>query len=73
MTKEKEIQEEAVDHDEIYGLSNGISRGTIAIIDTVLQRGAFKGEELSTIGNLRDQCIRAVTVCEEYHSSQEEF
>jgi len=30
----------------------------IAVIDATTQRGAVKGEELSTIGGLRDQCIR---------------
>ena len=29
------------------------------------QRGAFKGEELSTIGTLRDQCIQMVQLCEQ--------
>ena len=29
------------------------------------QRGAFKGEELSTIGTLRDQCIQVVSLTEQ--------
>ena len=28
------------------------------------QRGAFKGEELSTIGGLRDQCIQIIQLVE---------
>ena len=28
------------------------------------QRGAFKGEELSTIGGLRDQCIQVIQIVE---------
>ena len=41
---------------------NQISRSSIAIIDTITQRGGFRGEELSTIGQLRDQCAQAVQV-----------
>ena len=48
----------------IYNLSNRIARSTIAVIDTVVQRGGFKGEELSTIGQLRDQCTQVVGICE---------
>jgi hypothetical protein len=29
------------------------------------QRGAFKGEELTTIGGLRDQCIQIIQICEQ--------
>jgi hypothetical protein len=42
-----------------------ISRSSIAIIDAITQRGAFKGEELSTVGQLRDQCTQAVQQVEE--------
>ncbi len=34
----------------IVDLANRSSRSTIAVIDTVVQRGGFRGEELSTIG-----------------------
>jgi hypothetical protein len=30
------------------------------------QRGAFKGEELSTIGQLRDQCVSIIQMAENY-------
>ena len=36
------------------------SRSTIAVIDAMTPRGAFKGEELSTIGQLRDQCVSII-------------
>jgi hypothetical protein len=36
----------------------------IAVIDAVCQRGGFKGEELTTIGQLRDQCISLVQLYE---------
>ena len=45
-------------------LLNQISRSTIAIVDTITQRGGFRGEELSTIGNLRDQCTQGVQIVE---------
>ncbi len=38
-------------HDQIYEVTNRASRSMIAVIDTMTQRGAFKGEELSTIGH----------------------
>jgi len=50
---------------ELQDLSNKSARSTIAVIDAMTQRGAFKGEELSTIGTLRDQCIQVVQICEQ--------
>ena len=50
-------------------LANQASRSTIAVIDTITQRGGFRGEELSTIGGLRDQCVQIVQLAE---SVQEE-
>jgi len=50
--------------DQLVELANRISRSTIAAVDAVTQRGGFKGEELSTIGQLRDQCIQAVSLVE---------
>jgi hypothetical protein len=51
--------------EELKDLSNKSARSTIAVIDAMTQRGAFKGEELSTIGTLRDQCIQVVSICEQ--------
>jgi hypothetical protein len=45
-------------------LSNQAARSTIAVIDAVTQRGGFRGEELSTIGQLRDQCVQIVQLVE---------
>ena len=45
-------------------LANRVSRSTVAVIDTVVQRGGFKGEELSTIGQLRDQAIESIQLVE---------
>ena len=48
----------------ITDLANRSARSTIAVIDTVVQRGGFRGEELSTIGQLRDQCVQIVALAE---------
>jgi hypothetical protein len=58
------------DHTAIYELGNRVSRSTVAVIDTVVQRGGFKGEELSTIGQLRDQAVQIIQLCEEHQSAQ---
>ena len=50
---------------EFYDLSLKVSRSSIAIIDAIVQRGAFKGEELSTVGGLRDQCVELIQQTEE--------
>ena len=58
------------DHSQMYELGNRVSRSTVAVIDTVVQRGGFKGEEMSTIGQLRDQAVQIIQICEEYQSAQ---
>lgn len=58
------------DHTAIYELGNRVARSTVAVIDTVVQRGGFKGEELSTIGQLRDQAVQIIQLCEEFQSEQ---
>ena len=45
-------------------LSNRVTRSTVAVIDAMTQRGAVKGEELTTIGQLRDQCVQIVQLLE---------
>ena len=49
---------------QLKELANKASRSTVAVVDAVTQRGGFKGEELSTIGGLRDQCIQIIQICE---------
>lgn len=49
---------------QLNDLANRISRSTVAVIDTMVTRGAFKGEELTTIGQLRDQAVQAVALYE---------
>jgi len=53
-------------HNEIYDLGNRIGRSTVAVIDALTSRGAFKGEELSTIGQLRDQCLQVIQLVENH-------
>ena len=50
---------------QITDIGNRVARSTIAVIDTIVQRGGFRGEELTTIGQLRDQCVQLVAACEQ--------
>jgi len=54
------MSDETSAQDQLMDLANKSSRSTVAVIDAMTQRGAFKGEELSTIGGLRDQCIQVI-------------
>ena len=49
---------------QITDISNRVARSTIAVIDTIVQRGGFRGEELTTIGQLRDQCVQLTALAE---------
>lgn len=51
--------------DELMKLGNQVARSTVAVVDAVTQRGGFKGEELSTIGTLRDQAIQIISLVEQ--------
>jgi hypothetical protein len=46
--------------DKMVDMVNRVTRSTVAVVDTVAGRGGFRGEELSTIGQLRDQCISLI-------------
>ena len=50
---------------QLEDLANKSARSTIAVIDAMTQRGGFKGEELSTIGQLRDQSIQIISLVEQ--------
>ena len=63
-------EKKADDHSQIYEVSNRVARSTVAVIDTVVQRGGFKGEELTTIGQLRDQATQIIQLCEQFQSQQ---
>ena len=58
---------------ELYNLAFRTSRTTISVIDAMTQRGAIKGEELSAIGQLRDQCVQLAQLCEAFQSEHEEY
>jgi len=49
---------------QLNDLSNRVARSCVAVIDTIVARGAFKGEELTTIGHLRDQAVQVVALYE---------
>lgn len=48
----------------VLQLSNQIPRSTIAVLDALVQRGAFRGEEMLTIGQLREQCTQLIQAVE---------
>ena len=56
----------------IFDLSFRVTRTTISVIDAMTQRGAVKGEELSAIGQLRDQCVQVSQLCEAFQSENED-
>ncbi len=53
-------------------LANRTSRSVIAVIDAMAKRGAFAGEELQTIGSLRQDCIEMVSLAESINSENAE-
>lgn len=57
---------------ETIDLVNRVARSTVAVVDTVSSRGGFRGEELSTIGQLRDQCISLIQQVEAAQNESEE-
>ena len=65
----QEAKKEAPATDErlavLQDLANRVARSCVAVVDTVVTRGGFKGEELTTIGQLRDQAIQVVALYEQ--------
>lgn len=57
---------------EIYNVAYKASRTTVSVLDAMCQRGAVKGEEMSAIGQLRDQCVHIAQLCEAFHSEFDE-
>jgi len=70
MAKAEEIKLAHESHGPVYDLANRISRSTVAVVDTMVQRGAIKGEELTTLGQLRDQAVQMIQMCETYQQDQ---
>lgn len=58
-------------NEQLMDLANRVTRSTVAVIDTVTGRGGFRGEELSTIGQLRDQCIALIQLVEQLQSESD--
>lgn len=52
------------EQNQITELTNRVTRSTVAVLDTVVARGGFRGEEMSTIGQLRDNCIQLIQLLE---------
>ena len=70
MAKEDEVKLAHESHAPVYDLANRISRSTVAVVDTMVQRGAVKGEELTTLGTLRDQAVQMIQMCETYQQDR---
>ena len=62
--EDKMAKKEDKQLDTLVNLANRVSRSSIAVVDAVAQRGGFKGEEFSTIGALRDQCVQMIQIIE---------
>lgn len=65
MKKENKVSESVK---EMAELANRSCRSTVAVIDALSQRGAFKGEELMAIGQLRDQSTQLIQLAETVQS-----
>jgi len=59
------------DQEQLNDLANRVARSCVAVIDTVVQRGGFKGEELTTIGQLRDQAVQVINMVEAAQGAEE--
>lgn len=70
MAKAEQTTPTTPDHSQIYNLSNRVARSTIAVVDALTSRGAFKGEELTTIGQLRDQSLQIIQLAESYQQDE---
>lgn len=60
-----------MDNEEMIDLVNRVTRSTVAVIDTIASRGGFRGEELATIGQLRDQSVALIQMVETEESNSE--
>ena len=59
-------------NEEMTDLVNRVTRSTVAVVDTIASRGGFRGEELATIGQLRDQCVALIQMMETQDSNSTE-
>ena len=49
---------------ELATVAVQVGRNTVAVIDAMVTRGAIRGEEMTTIGQLRDACLKLVALSE---------
>ena len=49
-----------------------LARGVAGLVDAMAQRGALKGEELTTVGQMRDSAARLVAMTEQKQSEMAE-
>lgn len=59
-----------MDHDNFYTSSGNLARGVVGLVDAMLQRGAIRGEEITTIGQLRDAAAIIVQMAEQYDTEK---
>ena len=72
MSNNKNVAKLEHDLSAMQDLANKVGRSTVAVIDTIVQRGGFRGEELSTIGQLRDQAVKIIALCEAAQQEEDE-
>lgn len=70
--KEDDVKLAHASHAPVYDLASKVCRSSVAVIDTMVQRGAVKGEELSTLGQLRDQAVQLIQMAETFQQEQAE-
>ena len=66
--KKKNMSEEVQTQEQVPELNVGDMNAVLRIIDVVTERGAFKGEELSSVGTVRDKVAAFVN----YHTPKTE-
>jgi hypothetical protein len=49
---------------KLYEIAPKAARSAVAVIDAMSQRGAVKGEEMYTIGQLREQLMQVIQLSE---------
>lgn len=55
--------------DELYALMLRVARSSVAVVDALSRRGAFAGDELSTIGRLSDEAKQLIAIGEAYQQN----
>jgi len=62
-------------HDEMKQFTTNVAsvcRSFVAVVDAVVQRGGFRGEEILTIGQLREQSNRLIEQAENMEFDDED-